>query len=172
MSSWLLEVEIWFILETLQKKLSMIWDMLYSVHLSDRYNKYYLFLSVSFHFGDVWYLEYRVRIVSCLSTKLSIGRKLAVLFLFLFLFFPKPIYRVSLLTHFSPVSHFYTLWKRQKTKGSLTFSGVIEKWHWTKMGYCMVSEEELNVGIIYRPLTKFKKIALASFYKWKKKIQK
>ena len=33
------------------------------------------------------------------------------------------------LTHFSPVSRFYNPWKRQKT-----FSGVIEMWHWTKMG--------------------------------------
>ena len=40
----------------------------------------------------------------------------------------------SSLTHFSPVSHFYTPWKRQKTKGFLTFSGGIEMWHWTKMG--------------------------------------
>ena len=38
------------------------------------------------------------------------------------------------LTHFSPVSHFYAPWKRQKTKGFLTFSGSIEMWHWTKMG--------------------------------------
>ena len=30
------------------------------------------------------------------------------------------------LTHFSPVSHFYTPWKRQKTFGFLTFSGGIE----------------------------------------------
>ena len=37
------------------------------------------------------------------------------------------------LTQFSPVSHFYTPWKRQKTKGFLTFSGGIEMWHWTKM---------------------------------------
>ena len=36
------------------------------------------------------------------------------------------------LTHFSPMSHLYTPWKSQKT---LTFSGVIEMWHWTKMGY-------------------------------------
>ena len=46
----------------------------------------------------------------------------------------------SVLTHFSPVSHFYTPWKRQKTfgftpwkrqktKGFLTFSGGIEMWH-------------------------------------------
>ena len=38
------------------------------------------------------------------------------------------------LTHFSPVSHFYIPWKRQKTKGFLMFSGGIEMWHWTKMG--------------------------------------
>ena len=38
------------------------------------------------------------------------------------------------LTHFSPMSHFYTTWKRQKTIGFLTFSGGIEMWHWTKMG--------------------------------------
>ena len=37
------------------------------------------------------------------------------------------------LTHFSPVSHFYTPWKRQKTYGFLMFSGGIEIWHWTKM---------------------------------------
>ena len=40
----------------------------------------------------------------------------------------------SSLTHFSLVSHFYTPWKRQKTKGFLTLSGDIEMWHWTKMG--------------------------------------
>ena len=38
------------------------------------------------------------------------------------------------LTHFSTVSHFYIPWKRQKTKGFLTFAGYIEMWHWTKMG--------------------------------------
>ena len=38
------------------------------------------------------------------------------------------------LTHFNSVSHFYTPWKRQKTKGFLTFSGGIEMWHWIKMG--------------------------------------
>ena len=30
---------------------------------------------------------------------------------------------------FSPVSHFYTPWKRQKTFGFLPFSGSIEMWH-------------------------------------------
>ena len=39
-----------------------------------------------------------------------------------------------ILIYFSPVSHFYTPLKRQKTKGLLTFSGGIEMWHWTKMG--------------------------------------
>ena len=38
------------------------------------------------------------------------------------------------LTYFSPVSLFYTPWKRRKIKGILTFSGGIEIWHWTKMG--------------------------------------
>ena len=38
------------------------------------------------------------------------------------------------LTHFSPESHFYTSWKRQKTKGFQTFSGGKGMWHWTKTG--------------------------------------
>ena len=37
------------------------------------------------------------------------------------------------LTHFRPVSHFYTPWKRQKIFGFVTFSGGIEKWHWPEM---------------------------------------
>ena len=37
------------------------------------------------------------------------------------------------LTHFNPMFYFYTLWKRQKTFGFLTFSEGIEMWHWTKM---------------------------------------
>ena len=42
---------------------------------------------------------------------------------------------VNPLTHFSPMSYFYTPWKRQKkTYGFLTFSGGVEMWHWTKMG--------------------------------------
>ena len=44
------------------------------------------------------------------------------------------LYACFLLTHFNPVLHFYTPWKRQKTKGFLTFSGGAEMWHWTKMG--------------------------------------
>ena len=38
------------------------------------------------------------------------------------------------LTHFSPMSHFYTSWKCQKIYGFLKFSGGIEMWQWTKMG--------------------------------------
>ena len=44
------------------------------------------------------------------------------------------VIRISLgfhshLTHFSPVSHFYTPWKRQKTKGFLTlFSDVFRRY--------------------------------------------
>ena len=44
------------------------------------------------------------------------------------------ILKKDLLTYFSPVSHFYNPWKRQKTFGFLTFSGGTEMWHWTKMG--------------------------------------
>ena len=33
------------------------------------------------------------------------------------------------------MSHFYTPWKRQKTKGFLTFSGGIEMEYWVKMSY-------------------------------------
>ena len=38
------------------------------------------------------------------------------------------------LTHFSPVSHFYNPWKRQKIIDSPTFPWGIVMWHWTKMG--------------------------------------
>ena len=34
------------------------------------------------------------------------------------------------LTHFNPILHFHTSWKRR----FLTFSGGIEMWQWTKMG--------------------------------------
>ena len=45
----------------------------------------------------------------------------------------KGIHRESLI-HFSPLLHFYTHWKHQKTYGFLTFLWVIEIWHWTKIG--------------------------------------
>ena len=44
---------------------------------------------------------------------------------------PHNIFKI--LTHFSPMPHFYTPRKRQKTISLLTFSGGIEMWHWTKM---------------------------------------
>ena len=37
------------------------------------------------------------------------------------------------LPHFMPMFHFYTPWKRQKTKGFLTFSGGIEMEHWNEL---------------------------------------
>ena len=37
-------------------------------------------------------------------------------------------------THFNPMFHFYTPWKRQKAKGFLTFSRGIEMEDWAKMG--------------------------------------
>ena len=45
-----------------------------------------------------------------------------------------PLSNQLTLTYFSPVPHFYTPWKRQKTFGFVTFSGGIRMWHWTKMG--------------------------------------
>ena len=38
-------------------------------------------------------------------------------------------------THFNPISHFDTAWKRQKTKSFLTFSEAIEMEHWAKMDW-------------------------------------
>ena len=37
------------------------------------------------------------------------------------------------LTHFSPMFHFYTPWKRQKTFSFSVVSGGIKIEHWTKM---------------------------------------
>ena len=42
--------------------------------------------------------------------------------------------RICFLTHFSPMSHFYAPWKRQKTIAFLTFLEGIEMWYWTKIG--------------------------------------
>ena len=46
------------------------------------------------------------------------------------------ILRITLmlpLTHFSPIFHFYTPWKVQRTSGFLTCSGGIEMEHWVKI---------------------------------------
>ena len=40
---------------------------------------------------------------------------------------------MSLLTHFSPIFHFYDPWKRQKTFSFLTFSGGVEVGYWAKI---------------------------------------
>ena len=39
------------------------------------------------------------------------------------------------LNHFKPMIHPYTLWKCRKTRGFLTFSGVIDIEYWRGMGY-------------------------------------
>ena len=46
----------------------------------------------------------------------------------------KTMMNANLTTHFSPMFHFYTPWKRQKTKGFLTFLGGTEIEHWAKIG--------------------------------------
>ena len=47
------------------------------------------------------------------------------------------------LTHFSPVSNFFTPWKRQKTFGFLTFSGGIE-WN-TRLKWAKLPEDDFLV---------------------------
>ena len=64
---------------------------------------------------------------------------LALVFLLLTLNMPLPVGKTqalsgSNLTHFSPIFHFHTSWKRQKTKGFRAFLGSIEMEHWAKMG--------------------------------------
>ena len=44
----------------------------------------------------------------------------------------------NILTHFKPMLHFYTPWKRQKTRGFLTLSGGMEIEHWLIMGQRLV----------------------------------
>ena len=58
-----------------------------------------------------------------------------------------------------PMFHFYTPWKRQKTKGFLTFSGGIEMEHWHEMGQSVeCPAKSVQVPIMTtepRELTKF-----------------
>ena len=51
----------------------------------------------------------------------------------------------SYLIHFNPMFHFYTPWKRQKTKGFLRFSGGIEM----ELGL----KHELNFNLRYQKVT-------------------
>ena len=48
----------------------------------------------------------------------------------------------SLLIHFSPIPHFYTPWKSQKTSGFLTFSGGLEMGHRAKMSKYVMKDEK------------------------------
>ena len=50
------------------------------------------------------------------------------------------------------MSHFYTPWKRQKTKGFLKFSGGIEMWHWTIMGWAICSSCSILIFELVRML--------------------
>ena len=68
-------------------------------------------------------------------------------------------YLQGFLTHFSPMSHFYTPWKRQKINVFLAFSGGIGMWHWTKKGYMVFSNKQ----------SKFRKQAGTCL--WKKPVQ-
>ena len=43
------------------------------------------------------------------------------------------------------MSHFYTPWKRQKTKGFLTFSGGIEMRHWREKGQQKTKNLDLTI---------------------------
>ena len=54
---------------------------------------------------------------------------LAIIGLFFFTNMKKKGKNTLVLTHLSPVFHFYTPQKRQKTKGFMTFSGGIEMEH-------------------------------------------
>ena len=56
----------------------------------------------------------------CIQTEKSVARSLK--------------FQWSLLTQFSLIFHFYTLWKRQRTFGFPMFSGGKEKKHWAKIG--------------------------------------
>ena len=40
----------------------------------------------------------------------------------------------NFVTYFKPMYHFYTPWKRQKTRGFMRFSDIIEMKHWFKIG--------------------------------------
>ena len=52
------------------------------------------------------------------------------------------------LTHFSPMFHSYSSWKRQKTSGSLMFSGGIDMEHWLKIDQCHLVQT-LQVNTTY-----------------------
>ena len=64
---------------------------------------------------------------------LSTLRKLFVCFVSCFLV-QKRRFKGDCLTHFTPIFDVYTPWRRQKTRGFLTFSGVVEMENFPEMG--------------------------------------
>ena len=72
----------------------------------------------------------------------------------------KTMMNANLTTHFSPMFHFYTPWKRQKTQGFLTFSGGIK-----------VRLSALNLVLISASLTYFSPIFLY-LYPWRRQKTK
>ena len=69
------------------------------------------------------------------------------------------VWTFTFLSHFSPIFQTYTSWKRQKTKGFLTFSAGIEMEHWVniwfksaliyclKTKYCCYSETHQKTSV-------------------------
>ena len=51
---------------------------------------------------------------------------------------------VKLLTHLMSLISFYTLWKHEKTRGFLVFSGGIERDKWHDMGWWQVTAWNLS----------------------------
>ena len=70
------------------------------------------------------------------------------------------IQKMYSLTHFSPVSHFYTPWKRQKTFCFLTFSGGIEIWHCTALKW--VKHLKVTVSELFRKQITFVRVEKSS----------
>ena len=84
--------------------------------------------------------------------------------------------KLSFLSYFKPMFHFYTPWKRQKISGFLTFSGGTEIENWLEMDYncgfktSNVTQKELS-EVLYKSSysSKFcnihrKKLVLESFF--------
>ena len=68
----------------------------------------------------------------CYFSKMTMVKSQLNYFLLAWMFYQKM--SNDLTNIFRPMFHFYTPWKRQETKGFLTFSGGVEMKHWPKMG--------------------------------------
>ena len=85
--------------------------------------------------------------------------------------------KYNILIHFSPMLHFYTPWKRQKTIGFLTFSGGIEMWHWTKRvkqsrtnWFCFIIAQipfSNQITLFFHPKYLLKKLVVGHFGFWR-----